>query len=331
MKSRSFFVKKLVLKFCIPSALVAVLLVLPALECRAEEYPSREIKFVVPMAPGGGVDIPARLFADKVAKILGVPVTVVNNTAGGGVAGALSVLQAKPDGYTLLYTPTGTIITKELLTPDLPYKHTDFTAVCQVVGMPVAIFVNADAPWKNLQELVAYGKKNPGKLRFSVATAGGFIQMLTQLFVSAAGMEVTDIPTKGGVSQIAALMGGHAEVCTDAFATDVSFLRAGKLRALVSTHKISDFPGLKTFEEEGYPQVNLKLWHGIFGAKALPAAVVTKLAGAMEKAMGDLGLKEQLAKLYIIPEYRGPAAAAKLVAGEWETTGQILRKSGMIK
>ncbi len=297
----------------------------------AAEFPDREIKMVVPMAPGGGVDVPARIFAEKLAKILGVPVSVVNNTAGGGVAGALSVLKAKPDGHTLLYSPTGTIITKELLTPELPYKHTDFTAISQAVVMPVALFVNSNAPWKNLQELVDYGKKNPEKLRVSVATAGGFIQTLTDLFVSTAGFEITTIPTKGGVSQIAALMGGHTELCMDAFSTDVNFLRAGKIRALVSTHKIAGFPAIKTFEEEGYPQVSLKLWHGIFGSKALPKNIVAKLAEAFEKASKDTQLREQLGKLYIIPDYRGPEETAKIVLNEREVTSRILKKSGMIK
>jgi len=297
---------------------------------RAEEFPAREIKLVVPMAPGGGVDVPARIFADKISKIVGVPVTVVNNSAGGGVAGALSVVQAKPDGYTLLYSPSGTIITKELLNPDLPYRHTDFTAICQAIVMPVAIFVNQDAPWKNLKELVDSGKRNPGQLRVSGATAGGFLQTLTDLFTATAGIDVTVIPSKGGVSQIAALMGGHAELCTDAFSTSVNFLRAGKIRALVSTHKIAGFPAIRTFEEEGYPQVNLKMWHGIFGPKNIPKNILAKLTDAFEKASKDPSLREQLGKLYIIPDYRGSEEAAKLVTTERDITSKILKKSGVI-
>ena len=296
----------------------------------AEEFPAREIKLVVPLAPGGGVDVPARIFADKVAKILGVPVTVVNNTAGGGVAGALSVVQAKPDGYTLLYSPSGAIITRELLNPDLPYRHTDFTAICHAIVMPVAIFVNHDASWKNLKELVDYGKKNPGQLRVSGATAGGFLQTITDLFTATAGIDVTVIPSKGGVSQIASLMGGHAELCTDAFSTSISFLRAGKIRALVSTHKIAGFPAIRTFEEEGYPQVNLKMWHGIFGPKNIPKNILAKLTDAFEKASKDQSLREQLGKLYIIPDYHGPEEAAKLVLSEREITSRILKKSGVI-
>lgn len=334
MSHKTYCVKNLRAARCVLPSFILVGLILSMSITgilRAEEFPSREIKLVVPMAPGGGVDVPARIFADKVAKILGVPVTVVNNTAGGGVAGALTVVQAKPDGYTLLYSPSGTIITKELLTPDLPYRHTDFTAICQAIVMPVAIFVNQDAPWKNLKELLDYGKKNPGQLRVSGATAGGFLQTLTDLFMSTAGIEITIIPSKGGVSQIAALMGGHAEICTDAFSTDVNFLRAGKIRALVSTHKISGFSAIRTFEEEGYPQVNLKMWHGIFGAKNLPKNIVTKLTEAFAKASKDPSLREQLGKLYIIPDYRGPEETAKLVVSEREITSKVLKKSGMIK
>ena len=334
MGYKSFWVKNLAARRGVLPVFILACLMLslfPAVSLRAEEFPAREIKLVVPMAPGGGVDVPARIFADKISKLLGVPVTVVNNTAGGGVAGALSVVQAKPDGYTLLYSPSGTIITKELLNPDLPYHHTDFTAICQAIVMPVAIFVNQGAPWKNLKELVDFGKKNAGQLRVSGATAGGFLQTLTDLFTATAGIDVTVIPSKGGVSQIAALMGGHAELCTDAFSTSVNFLRAGKIRALVSTHKIAGFPAIRTFEEEGYPQVNLKMWHGIFGPKNIPKNIMAKLTDAFEKASKDTSLREQLGKLYIIPDYRSPEETAKLVAAERDITSKILKKSGVIQ
>lgn len=297
----------------------------------AEEFPSREIKVIVSQAPGGAADIIARIFADKVGKILGVPVLVVNNTAGGGVAGALSVIQAKPDGYTIYYTSPGTIVTKELLTPNLPYRHTDFTSICLLIVAPMAIFVRQDAPWKSLNELVDYGKKNPGQLRVSVAAGGGVIQTLTDLFMSTAGIEMTTIPTKGGASQSAALMGGHAELSTDAVASAVNFLRAGRIRALVSTHKVPGFPMIKTFADEGYSEVTLRMSHGIFGSKALPKLIVAKLTEAFQKASSDPSLREQLGQLLIIPDYRNPEETARLLVSEREVTTSMLKKSGLIK
>ncbi len=299
--------------------------------CPAQEFPSREIKLMVPLAPGGGVDIVARLFAEKVEKLLGTTIVVVNNAAGGGAVASLTVAQAKPDGYTLLAGPTGSIITKPMLTPELAYRHTDFTPICQTIVMPVALWVKNDAPWKTLKELVEFGKKNPKGLRASVAWPGGFLQVLTDLLKIESGVPITNIPTQGGTAQSAALLGGHAEVCMDTIATNISFLRAGRMRALVSTHKISEFPAVKTFEEEGYPGVNIKMWHGIFGPKNLPKPVVTKLTQAFEGASRDPSLQEQLAKQHIISDYRDPEATSKLVENERAVTFKILKQSGMIK
>lgn len=297
----------------------------------AQEFPSREIKLVVTHGAGGGVDIPARIFSGKAEKIFGVPIVVVNNTAGGGVVGTLSVIQAKPDGYTLLYTVAGTIITKEILTPDLPYKHTDLMPICQAVVMPVALFVQNDAPWKTLKEMVDYAKKNPGKLRATVAGAGGFMDVLINLFKAEAGVDITVIPTKGGLAQSSALMGGHSELCVDTIANNVDFLRAGRLRAIVGTHKIPGFPMIKTFEDEGYPRVSLKLWHGFFGPKGLPKPILTKLTSTLEKAINDPSLLEQLNKLNILPSYKTPEETSKFIEHEYEVTLKILKQSGVVK
>ena len=197
--------------------------------------------------------------------------------------------------------------------------------------MPVAIFAQNDAPWKSLKELIDDAKKNPGKIRASVATGGGFMEVLLNLFKAEAGVNITDIPTKGGISQSAALLGGHAELCVDTIVNNVSFLRAGRLRALVSTHKISEFPVVKTFEEEGYPGVSLKLWHGFYGPKGLPKPILTKLTQTLEKAINDPALAEQLGKQYMLPDYRGPEETSKLINIEREVTLKILKQSGMVK
>jgi tripartite-type tricarboxylate transporter receptor subunit TctC len=299
----------------------------------AQDFPTKEIKLVVPLNPGGSVDIPTRLFADKLEKILGVPLVVTNNAAGGGVVGCVSVAQAKTDGYTLLSGPTGHIILKPLLVSDLPYRHTDFTPICQIIVMPVVILVNGDAPWKTLKEFIDYGRKNPGKLRASVGTAGGFLQIITDLFKAEAKVDITDIPTQGGVSQVAALMGGHAELCTDTFTSsgNADFLRSGRVRGLVSTHKVPGFPGIKTFEEEGYPRVNMKMWNAIFGPKALPKPIVTRLSNAFEKACNDPSLRDQLEKMYIIPDYKGPEETARMIESERDISFKLFKQSGLIK
>ncbi len=297
----------------------------------ADEYPSKEIKLVVPYSPGGAMDILARVFADKVEKILGVPVVVANNAAGGGSVGVLSVKQAKPDGYTLLAAPTGLIIMKPILTPDLPYSRTDVAPVCVAGETQLAIFVQNDAPWKNLKELVEYAKKNPGKLRAGVGQAGSFLQVLMDLFKAEAGVNIIDVPSTGGLTISAALLGGHVELTMSTASPDINFVKAGRLRALACNQKIPDFPTIKTFEEEGYPGVNLSLWYGIFAPKGLPNPILTKLTKAFQKACDDPSLKEQLKNANIVPNYLSPEETSKIVERDHEVTYKILKQTGVAK
>lgn len=301
----------------------------------AAEFPSREIKLMVTHAPGGGVDIVARIFADQVKDILGVPVVVMNNATGGGTVGTLNVAQSKPDGYTLLNAPTGSIITKPIMTPEIPYRRTDFIPICKTVVMPVAVFVRNEAPWKTLKDLVEYAKKNPGKVRAISGQAGGFDHTLTSLLMAEAGIDIAQIPSGqregGGAAKVAELLGGHGEMYTDPLTPGISYVQAGRLRALVSTHKVPGFPMIKTFEEEGYPGVSLKMWHGVFVPKGTPGPVVTKLTKAYEKASNNPSLKEQLLKQYIISDYQGPEETAKLIENEYEITLKVLKRAGLAK
>jgi tripartite-type tricarboxylate transporter receptor subunit TctC len=299
--------------------------------CWAQEFPSREIKLIIPYAAGGAIDNATRIFANRSEKILGVPVVVVNNAAGGGVAGVLSVSQAKPDGYTLLAGTSGVLILKPILTPDVRFRHTDFSPICRTIGIPTALWVTNEAPWKTLKELVDYAKANPGKLRVTVGQAGTLIDVLANLFKSEAGIDITNIPTTAGAAQTTALLGGHSELAVGSVSQGISFLKAGRLRALASTHKVPGFPQIKTFEEEGYPGVTMKEWVGMFGPKGLPNPVLMKLTKAFETACSDPSVREQLEKLYTIPEYLGPEETSKSLNSGHDVALKILKQSGMVK
>jgi tripartite-type tricarboxylate transporter receptor subunit TctC len=203
----------------------------------AEEFPSREVKLVVPYAAGGAIDSAIRILANKTEKILGGPIVIINNTAGGGAAGALTVAQAKPDGYTLLVGTSGVLILKPLLTPEVRFRPTDFTPICRTVVTPLALLVTNEAPWKTLKELVEYAKGNPGKLRVTVGQAGTLVDVFINLFKGEAGIDMTNVPTTAGTAQTAALLGGHSELCMASVAQSASFIKAGRLRVLACTHQ----------------------------------------------------------------------------------------------
>ena len=298
----------------------------------AEEFPTREIRLILPLNPGGSIDIGSRLFAAKIEKILGVPAVVVNNTAGAGAAAILSVKEAKPDGYMLLGVPTTSFfILKPMMIPEVTYRYTDFTPICRIFGTPAALLCRADAPWKNMKELIEYIKAHPGTVRATGGPAGGFLNTLLHQFKAEAGVDIAIVPTGGGAAQSTALMGGHVELCMDPLTADISFLRAGRVRILASEIKMKEFPAVRTFAEEGLPGVGLKELQGIYGPKGLPMAIVTKLAKAFQEASNDPSLRKQLEESLIPPEYEGSDEMTKVTESQIVSVRNSLTKAGLIK
>lgn len=298
----------------------------------AEEFPTREIRLIIPLNPGGSIDVGSRLFAAKVEKILGVPVVVVNNSAGAGAAAILSVKEAKPDGYTLLGVPTTSFfILKPMMIPEVTYRHTDFTPICRIFGTPAALLCRPDAPWKNVKELIEYIKAHPGTVRATGGPAGGFLNTLLHQFKTEAGVDIAIVPTGGGASQSTALMGGHVELCMDPLTATVSFVRAGRVRILVSEIKVKEFPAVRTFAEEGLPRVGLRELQGIYGPKGLPVAIVTKLAKAFEEASNDPSLHKQLEEFIIPPQYEGSDEMSKATDSQLVSVYNSLKQAGLIK
>jgi tripartite-type tricarboxylate transporter receptor subunit TctC len=298
----------------------------------AEEFPTREIRLILPLNPGGSIDIGSRLFAGKVEKILGVPVVVVNNTAGAGAAAILSVKEAKPDGYMLLGVPTTSFfILKPMMIPEVTYRYTDFTPICRIFGTPAALLSRADAPWKNMKELIEYIKAHPGTVRATGGPAGGFLNTLLHQFKVEAGVDIAIVPTGGGAAQSTALMGGHVELCMDPLTATIGFLRAGRVKILASEIKIKEFPAVRTFAEEGLPGVGLKELQGIYGPKGLPMAIVTKLAKAFEEASNDASLRKQMEESIIPPEYESSDEMTKATENQLVNVRNSLKKAGLLK
>ena len=294
----------------------------------AEEFPIKEITLVVPYSPGGAIDISARIFASKVQKILGVPIVVSNNTAGAGVVGTFNVKQAKPHGYTLLINSIGQIVIKPIFVPEVNYRYTDFTSVCRVTVNPQLLWVRKEAPWGNLKELADHAKKNPGKLRAAGGPAGSTGILLINLFEAEAGIDIADIPTTGGTSMATSLIGGHVELSTSVISTMMPFFRAEKVRPLASTHKLPEFPMIKTFKEEGYPEVNrLEDWVGIFAPKGLPHSILTKLTNTFEKAILDPSVQEDARKTAVYLDYRNPQETSKLLENLHEVILKVSKGS----
>jgi len=246
------------------------------------KYPSRAIRIVVGFAAGGGNDVIARIFAQKLSEDLGQPVIVENKPGAGAILAAEYVSKAAPDGYTLLIGATGMAINQSLYAK-LPYDSVrDFVAISELASFPLLMVVNASSPIKSVADLVAYAKANADKMNYSSSSAT--FQLVTELFKQKTGAPMQMIPYKSANEMVLAVVSGQVTT-TIADAGPVSpQVKAGAVRALAVTSpkRIADFPDLPTMKEAG-ADLDAIIWTGVFAPKATPPAIVKKLEGEFMK------------------------------------------------
>ena len=305
-----------------------------ALAGQAEDkgYPNRQIDFVIPYDPGGSVDIQSRVYIEAIKSILKVTVVPVNKPGAGGSIGLANIANAKPDGYTIGAGSFGAMVISPIVEPKLPYKRSELTLIAKTVNFPIGIFVKPDAPWKTLKEFADYAKANPGKIRAAVGGPTGAPALMLEAFkIAAGGLDIINIPSKGGASMATAILGGHVEICSDPVASEINLLKAGRVRALAISDKFAGLPQLPTFDEAGFPGVNISSWVAVVAPKGLPKQIQDKLAAAFEQAAKNPALIEQLHREAMNADFMGPEAFAKRLATEDATVLAIAKKVGMIK
>lgn len=313
---------------------VGCCLVLAAVSGQAEDkgYPNRQIDFIIPYDPGGSIDIMSRIFVEAIKSTLKVTVVPVNKPGAGGAIGLNFLANAKPDGYTIGAGSFGAMVISPIVEPKLPYKRSDLTLVAKTINFPIGIFVKPDAPWKNLKELADYARANPGKIRAAVGGPTGAPALMLEAFkIQAGGLSIINIPSKGGASMATAILGGHVEICSDPVASEVSLLKAGRVRALAISDKFPGLPQLPTFEEAGFPGVNVSSWAAVVAPKGLPKPVLDKLVAALEQATKNPAVIEQLHREAMNADFMGPETFAKNLEKEDAAILAIARKVGMVK
>jgi len=261
------------------------------------DYPNREIEIVVPNPPGGSVDLGSRILGETLSKDLGVPIVVSNKSAGSGAAGAEYVLNAKPDGYKLLAAPHPLLIALPETMPEVSFRWNSFVPIIQFAHQPYTFISRVDSPFNTLNDLIAFAKKNPGKLNASGTGAGQTTHFLFEAWREAAGVDIGFIPYKGGAEYTAALLGGHVDITIGGIAPSVGVLKGGKAKILIATAKLKDYPQVPTFAELGFPALNLQFYITILAHKNTPKEVVDKLEKAMEKALQTPAVIEKLDNL----------------------------------
>lgn len=296
----------------------------------ADPYPSKVITIVVPQAPGGANDVIGRTLAQKLATTIGGPVIVDNRQGAGGNVGTVWVARQPRDGYTLLLNAQSV----QTINPFLYRKPgfdpvKDFDPVMVVGVAPYMLAVNTSVPAKNLRELVALAKAQPGKLNFASAGNGTVNHMLGEMLKTAAGVDIVHVPYRGAAAAATDTIGGQAQMTFGSLAGLLPFVKSGQLRPIgVCTEKRTALaPDLPTLAET-IPGLYANAWYGLFVPAGTPKDIVGKLHGEITKIMDSPEMKERLVGLGVEAAPSTPDQLAALMQGDLVRWAKIVKDSG---
>ncbi len=303
------------------------LLSLSEFTASAAEFPSKSIYLVTPWGAGGAIDTATRSLANAAKKFLGQPVIAENKTGGGGTVGTIYVITKPPDGYTIGITSLPpTLVSYHMGRLDY-HPVNDFTYIIQVCGYFFGICVQAEAPWKTLQEFIQYCQKNPGKVSYASSGVGSTGHIAMEEFASLAGIELLHVPYKGGDTSTG-LLGGHVEALSDA--SWAPYVEAGKFRLLATFGKERSprYPQVPTVRELGYDMVRPGPIQ-IFGPKGIPNPIVAKLHDAFKKSLEDPAVQAAFNKFNMPTLYLNAADCKKAVQQDLEIYGRLVQRLGL--
>lgn len=297
----------------------------------AEPYPNKPIRLIVPYAAGGGTDVMARAFAQRLASALSVQIVVENRTGAGGNIAASAVAKAAPDGYTLFFGAAGPLAVNPALYDKLPFDPVkDFAPIGLVGSMALFLTVPASMPVKSVKDLVAMAKAKPGQLNYASAGIGGTTHLAMEVLKTETGANLTHVPYKGTAAGVADMLGGNIQVIFDAWTSTSPHVESGKLKylAVSTTARSALAPQVPTMAESGFPGFNVFVWYGILAPAGTPSEVVDKLGRETLKVMAQPELKEAFARLGMEPLSGGPEPFAAFIRSETVKWAKIVRDAG---
>ncbi len=293
-------------------------------------YPEKPIRFILPSAAGGSVDVLMRVLAQQLSTQMGVAFVVENKPGGAFVPGTMDIVRAPPDGYTLGYGNIVSLAINRSLLSKVPYDvEKDLTLISNCVQVFNMLAVNNDLPVRSVQELVAYAKKNPGKLSNGSSGNGTTGHLGGELFKFMTGTEIVHVPYKGSPQAINDLMAGNIQVMFDNVPSIGPHVKAGRVRGLgVSAPKrAAQFPDLPTIAE-AVPGYETNAWGGVIGPAKLQKEVVSRLTAEIKKALAAPAVADRYRQLDTEPDGAGPEAFLALVRKETPRWAEVVKKSG---
>ena len=296
---------------------------------RPKDYPSRPIRLVIPQTAGSSTDTMTRVLSVKLSELLGQQLVIDNRTGVGGLIGAGIVAHADPDGYTLLCASTPSqIIGPQLYSKSLTYEPLKgFTPVGQFAVTQNVLITNLKTPFRDVRELIAHAKQNPGKINWGNAGTGFQSHLAGVLFTHRAGIQVLHVAYKGAGPMVAGVISGESHVTLGPAPAWMVHVQAGRVRALAMAGETRSvlWPDLPTISESGLPGFVSDGWAGLLGPRALPNSIVTKLYGALVQAVGDPATNEALKKVGAEPRLAPTAELSAIIAKDWKSYGEAIR------
>ena len=312
--------------------LFIVALALCASTAWAQTYPSRPLRLIVPFAPGGAVDIIARLMGEAVSRSLGQPVVVDNRPGAGAAIGAEAVARAPADGYTLLIGTSSTHGVNSAVNPKLSYDPVkDFSPVVLLATAPWMVVATPSLPVRNTKELIDYAKAHPGKLNFASYGRGSSNHLATELLKARAGIDVVHVPYKGSAPALLDLVAGQVDFMLDTFSTSAPLVETGKIRLIgVTSDKRVDYaPAAPTVSESGVAGYSTGAFFAIFAPAKTPPQVVERLNREFNAALRQDAVKERLIKLGLQPAGGTPDELGGIVVNEVRTWADLVKQRNL--
>lgn len=314
------------------AALAAAPLAVPALAQGTGGWPNRPIRLVVPYPPGGASDIAGRLQAQVLSEGLGVPVLVDNRAGAGGTIGTAHVAQSAPDGYVVMMASPSSHLGAPLLFRNPGYEGVDdFSAIATFATGTAMVCVHPGLPVRNIQELIAHARANPGRLNYGSAGAGGANHMLGVLFMQRTGVELTHVPYRGAAPALADLIAGNIQLVFDSYSGIIPAVRAGQVRALAVTSpaRWPLAPEFPTVQEQGVPDYDLPSFSAVMGPRGIPEPIVSRMNAVINEGLKNPQLVERLAANGNAPYPSTPAEFGALMRAQRTRWQELVRASGV--
>jgi tripartite-type tricarboxylate transporter receptor subunit TctC len=310
--------------------LIASTLVLAPAAVVAQAFPVKPVRLVLPFPPGGPTDLLGRSIAQKMGEQMGQQVVPENRAGAGGNLGLELAAKSPPDGYTMVLTSSAIALAPALYAK-LNYKQSDLAPLSLVAEIRNVLLVHPSVPAKNVKELIALARKNPGKLNYGSGGVGTTTHLTPELIMSITKTRMTHVPYKGSGLALIGLVGGHVDVLIMAAPAAAEQVKAGKARGLLilSTERFPPLPDVRSAKEEGVEDYIVRLWYGILAPAATPAPLIGRLNSEIVKAVNSPDLRKRLVDGGVEPLTSTPEEFAKFIAVETPRYARIVKDANI--